>query len=183
MSNCVLYFYADVVTYTHNKFNDNLANTYSQERPLEPSKNFGMPATFIKQVAWKDSLVKHADHSRNSKIHLEKYKVFHLSTTDSNVELVIEITEDGAMWISYWGRVTHICVGKLATIGSDNGLSPGRRQAIIWTNDGILLIRTLGTNFSEILNEIHSFSFKKTHLKMSSAKWRLSRLGLNELRR
>ena len=39
--------------------------------------------------------------------------------------------------------MTHICVGKLTIIGSDNGLSPGRRQAIIWTNDGILLIRTL----------------------------------------
>ena len=48
------------------------------------------------------------------------------------------------------GRVTHICVSKLASIGSDNGLSPGRRQAIIWTNDGILLIEPLGTNFSEI---------------------------------
>ena len=75
----------------------------------------------------------------------------------------------------------HICVSKLTTNGSDNGLSPGRRQAIIWTNDGILLIWTLGTNFSEILSEIHSFSFKKMHLKMSSAKWRLFRLGLNEL--
>ena len=31
-----------------------------------------------------------------------------------------------------------------------------RRQAIMWTNDGILLIRTLGTNFSDILSEIHS---------------------------
>ena len=27
-------------------------------------------------------------------------------------------------------------------IGSDNGLSPDRRQAIIWTKAGILLIRT-----------------------------------------
>ena len=24
----------------------------------------------------------------------------------------------------------------LTVVGSDNGLSPGRRQAIIWTNDG-----------------------------------------------
>ena len=56
-------------------------------------------------------------------------------------------------------------------IGSDNGLSPGRRQAIIWTNAGILLIWTLGTNFNEILSEIHIFPFKKLHLKMSSAKW------------
>ena len=56
------------------------------------------------------------------------------------------------------------------SIGSDNGLSPGRRQAIIWTNAGILLIQTLRTNFSEILSEIHTFLFKKMHLKMSSAK-------------
>ena len=34
--------------------------------------------------------------------------------------------------------------------GSDNGLSPGRRQAIIWTNAGILLIGPLGTNINEI---------------------------------
>ena len=83
--------------------------------------------------------------------------------------------------LTHWGRVTHICVSKLTIIGSDNGLSPGRRQAIIWTNAGILLIRTLGTNFSEILGKIHSFSFKKMHFKMSSAKGRLFSLGLNEL--
>ena len=47
--------------------------------------------------------------------------------------------------------MTHICIGKLTNIGSDNGLSPGRRQAIIWTNAGMLLIGPLGTNFSEIL--------------------------------
>ena len=85
-------------------------------------------------------------------------------------------------WLTHWGRVTHICVSKLTIIGSDNGLSPGRRQAIIWTNAGILLIRTLGTNFSEILGEIHSFSFSKMHSKMSSAKWRLFGLDFNELK-
>ena len=42
--------------------------------------------------------------------------------------------------LTHWGRVTHICVTKLTAIGSDNGLSPARRQAIIWTNAGILLI-------------------------------------------
>ena len=86
-----------------------------------------------------------------------------------------------AFLLTHWGRVTHICVRKLTIIGSDNGFSPGRRQAIIWTNAGILLIRTSGTNFSEILDEIHSFSFSKMRLKMSSAKWRLFGLGLNEL--
>ena len=72
-------------------------------------------------------------------------------------------------WLTDWGRVTHICVSKLTIIGSDNGLSPGRRQAIIWTNTGILLIWPLGTNAGEILIEIHIFSFKKIHLEMSSA--------------
>ena len=83
--------------------------------------------------------------------------------------------------LTHWGRVTHICVSKLTIIGSDNGLSPGRHQAIIRTNAGILLIGTLGTNFSEILSEIHTFSFKKMHLKMSSGRWRPFCLGLNVL--
>ena len=74
--------------------------------------------------------------------------------------------------LTHWGRVTHICVGNPIIIGSDNGLSPGRRQTIIWTNAGILLIWPLGTNFSEILIEMYTFSFKKMHLKMSSGKWR-----------
>ena len=83
--------------------------------------------------------------------------------------------------LTHWGRVTHICVGNLTIIGSDNGLSPGRRQAITWTYAGILLIGPLGTNFSEMLIEIHTFSFKKIHLKMSSGKWRPFCLGLNVL--
>ena len=74
----------------------------------------------------------------------------------------------------------HIWVGKLTIIGSDNGLSPGRRQAIIRNNAGILL---MGTNFSEILIAIETFSFKKMHLKISSAKWRPFCLGLNVLRK
>ena len=81
----------------------------------------------------------------------------------------------------HWGRVTHIYVSNLNIIGSDNTLSPGRRQAIIWTNDGILLIGPLGTNFSEILIAIYTFSFKKMHLKKSSGKWQPFCLGLNVL--
>ena len=83
--------------------------------------------------------------------------------------------------LTHWGRVTHICVSKLTIIGSDNGLSPGWRQAIIWTNACILLIGPLGTNFNEISIEIHKSSFKKIHFKMSSGKWRPSCLGLNVL--
>ena len=81
----------------------------------------------------------------------------------------------------HWGRVTQICVGNLTIIGSDNGVSLGRRQAIIWTNAGILLIGSLGTNFSEICIEVQAFSFKERHLKMSSAKWRPFCHGLNVL--
>ena len=77
---------------------------------------------------------------------------------------------NGALSLTHWGRVTHKCVNKLTIIGSYNGLPPDRRQAIIWTNAGILLIGPLGTNFREIFIRIHKFSFKKMHLKMSSGK-------------
>ena len=110
--------------------------------------------------------------------------------------------------LTHWGGVTHICVSNLTMIGSDNGLSPGRRQAIFWTNARILSIGnlgtnfseilfeiltfsfknimlgsigTLGTNFSEILFEILTFSFKNMRLKMSSGKWRLVCLRPNVL--
>ena len=74
--------------------------------------------------------------------------------------------------------MTHICVSKLTIIGSDNGLSPGRRQAIIWTNAGILLTRPLGTNFNEMVIEILTVTFMKMRLKVSSAEWRPFCLGL-----
>ena len=64
-------------------------------------------------------------------------------------------------WLTHWGRSTHIWVIKLTIVGSDNGLTAGRRQAIIWTNAGIFLIWPLGTNFSEILIGIQTFSFRK----------------------
>ena len=86
--------------------------------------------------------------------------------------IVRGITSDHWSALTLWGRVTHICIDKLTIIGSDNGLSPGLSQAIIWTIAGILLIGPLGTNFSEILIKIITFSFKKMPLKVSSAKWR-----------
>ena len=95
---------------------------------------------------------------------------------------LIRTNEDSVQWhISVTaGRVTYICVSKLTIIGSDHGLSTGRRQAIIWTNAGILLIRPTETKVTEILIEIfHIFSFKKIHLKMLSGKWRPFCLGPN----
>ena len=56
---------------------------------------------------------------------------------------------------NHWDRVTLICVTKLTIIGSDNGFAPGTCEAIIWTNTGILLVGPLGTNFRELLIEMH----------------------------
>ena len=89
--------------------------------------------------------------------------------------------ENNYLALTHWGRVTHICVSKLTIIGSENGLSPSRHQAIIWTNAGLLSIGPLRTNFSDILIKIQHFSLKKMHLKMSSAKRRLCCIGLNVL--
>ena len=58
-----------------------------------------------------------------------------------------------AQWTN-WGRVTHICVSKIINMGSDNGVSPGRHQVIIWSNARMLLIGPLGTNLDDILFEI-----------------------------
>ena len=57
-------------------------------------------------------------------------------------------------------------------IGSDNGLSPIRRQVIISINAGSLSNGTLGTNFSENIIKVQNVSFTKMHLKIPSAKWR-----------
>ena len=70
--------------------------------------------------------------------------------------------------LTHWCWMMYICISNLTIIGLDNGLLPGWHQAIIWTNVGILLVRTLGTNLSEIFIKIYTFSFKKMYLKMSA---------------
>ena len=60
------------------------------------------------------------------------------------------------------------CIYASATwtiFGSDNGLSPVRCQAIIWSN-----VAYCQLDPQETLIEIQTFSFKKMHLKMSSGK-------------
>ena len=113
------------------------------------------------------------------------YNVCEIATSTKIFKQGVDVVEsDGRRYslLTHWGRVTHTCVGNLTIIGPDNGLSPGRRQGIIWTNAVVFLIGPWGTSFSEILIGIHSFSFKKIHLKMSSAKWRPFYLGLNVLK-
>ena len=87
----------------------------------------------------------------------------------------------GTSFLTHWGRVTHICISKLTIIGSDNGLTPDRHQAIIRTNVDLLLIGPLETNVNEILMKIRYFQFTKMHLKMSYAKWCPFCLRLNVL--
>ena len=77
--------------------------------------------------------------------------------------------------------MTHIYLSKLSSIGSYNGLSPGRHQTIIWTN--INIVNWAQKNkFKKIFIVIYTFLFKKIQFKMSG-KLRPSRLGLSVLRR
>ena len=105
-----------------------------------------------------------------------KYKIYDCKYGD-----MVPLIASTALSLTHWGRVTHICVIEISIIGSDNGLSPGRRQTIICTSAGILFIGPLGTNFSENLIGIQAFSFKKMHFKMASTKWRPFCLGPNVL--
>ena len=101
--------------------------------------------------------------------------IYHLILDLHKKSLVFHTHYSQVIWVvkqlTHWSRVTYIWVGNLTIISSDNGVSPTRRQAIIWTNAGIFLIGPLGTNLSEILIDFHMFSFKKMHLKLSSGKW------------
>ena len=101
-------------------------------------------------------------------------------TYDSKSEYISCIVLKQFIMLTHWGRVTHICVSKLNIIGSDIGLAPTRLQATGY-NTGILLIWPSGTNFSEMLIELHTFSFKKMHVKMSSVKRQPFCLSLNVL--
>ena len=125
-----------------------------------------------KQIFWRF----HFGDYRQSREFVRTY--WPIMFTGSYLNLSYEnIVPDNAMYIlvnwyvsTHWGRVPHECVNNLITIGSDNGLSPGRHQAIIWPNAVILLIGPSGTNVSEILIEIHTFSSKVTFLKKWSRK-------------
>ena len=83
--------------------------------------------------------------------------------------------------LSNWGWVTHIYVNNL-------GHNWFRYWLVTWSTPSHCLDQhwyivnwTLGNNFSQILMEIQTFSFKKTHLKILSAKWRPSCLSFNVL--
>ena len=61
--------------------------------------------------------------------------------------------------------------GIFVNTGLGEGFSPVWCQAITWTNDNLLLKRTLKIFFSEIWIIIENFPFKKMYLQMLSAKF------------
>ena len=63
--------------------------------------------------------------------------------------------------LTHCDRMTHICVGKLTIIGSENGLSPRRRQANIWTNAGSFLIESLEQTSMKYQSEFKYFHWRK----------------------
>ena len=65
-----------------------------------------------------------------------------------------------------WDRVMHICLDNLTIIGSDNGLSPGRCQAIIRTNAGILLIGPLEQTWVKFISKSKDFNSRKYTLNV-----------------
>ena len=84
------------------------------------------------------------------------------------------------MW-THRSWVTYICVGNLTTIGSDKGLSPGQRQAITWTNVGILLI---GPPRNKLQWNVYRNSYiftQENSFEIVVCKWRPFCLGLNVL--
>ena len=181
---------------------------FTMEHHCHIGETWGNLSLEILQMISKCFMVWEYFQGRNHILHhlywLNIIQSFHVGVAISNSKIfqcyfislgfAVRILNEGVMftvlfWIfsivvpllTLWGRVTHICLGKLINIGSDNGLKPGRRQAIVWTIAGILLIRPLWRNFSEFLIIIHTFSFNKMHLKMPSAKWHPFCLGLNML--
>ena len=61
--------------------------------------------------------------------------------------------------LTHWSRVTHLCVSKLSILGSDNGLSPRRRQDFLnqyWDIVNLTLGNKLQWNLNRNLIYFHS---------------------------
>ena len=81
--------------------------------------------------------------------------------------LITASSLNGLTHLPRWGGCIYASLNWVI-FGSGNGLSPVQRQAISWTNTGLLSIELVGASFSGIW--ILSFSFKKMQLKRLSAK-------------
>ena len=79
------------------------------------------------------------------------------------------------------GRVTHICVSKLNTIGSDNGLSPWRRQAITWTKCWDIVNWTRKKKLQGNLNRNSYISIQENEFENVVSEWEIRKRLLNDI--
>ena len=86
-------------------------------------------------------IYKHKINPKYVYIWLEIFSITYLSVKLVKMDIVHE-----QILNSLRPNDAYICVGKLTIIGLNNGLSPGRRQAIIRTNTGIWLIENVFEN-------------------------------------
>ena len=124
----------------------------------------------LKKCSFRDTFFQYYMHEYSISLYMIISDSYYISVCNYHItklRLVPSTLESKFIYmLTHWGRVTHICVRKLTIIDSDNGLSPGRRQAIALTNDGISIIEPLETNFSEILIGIQTIYLKKMRLKI-----------------
>ena len=84
------------------------------------------------------------------------------------------------MKLTYLGLVKHLWVNKPNTIGSNNGLSSDRHQAIIWTSAKIIIDKnwTVSNNLQWNLNR-NLYILVKENAFENVGKWRPFYIGLN----
>ena len=123
------------------------------------------------EINWTNQFIKLCNHENafeilSTKVAV-KFRIVDNLTTCVNIPI-----------LTNWGRVTHICVSKLSIIG-DNGMSPDPPSHYL--NQCWNIVKCNLKSTVQKLIEIHTFSFKNIHLKISSGKWRPFWLGLNVL--
>ena len=97
---------------------------------------------------WRLLITENNQNKKQNCVHLGEEMIYTVSKGPSQ------------LLVTQWGWMMHICIGKLIIIGSDNGLSPGRHQAIIWTNTGILLIGLWGQTPVKFKSKFKYFHWK-----------------------
>ena len=83
-----------------------------------------------------------------------QYKLKQQNFTKSDSEFYLDR-------LTHWDQEMHICISNLTIIGSDNGLLPGRRQAIIGTNAGNIADMSLRNKHQWNVNRNSCISPKK----------------------
>ena len=147
LSNCIPHICVDVIEY-----------------PLAPSNDYIFSETSIMHII---QTIPGSLESREISFHL----CMHPYQSRNSFEIIHEVRPCQCLALIKFAPLWRIYASvNWIPIGSDNGLSPDRRLAIIWTNAGILLIAHLRTNLSEIRIKTQKKSFMNIHLKMSSGK-------------